>query len=98
MHRAAGVEVPSDGFDRDLGFWLHDGGTTRGCCSRVRAGCGVRQHRQWIGNVMTVIQYHLKLSNVFILARDQFNDLGAPGLSECSARQVFLTVETYKKY
>jgi hypothetical protein len=47
---------------------------------------------------MRVIQYHLGLSTVNILARDQFNDLRAPVSSECSAGQYFLTVETYRIY
>jgi hypothetical protein len=48
--------------------------------------------------MIRVIQYHLGLSNVFILARDQFNDHGAPGSREGSARQCFLTIERYKNY
>jgi hypothetical protein len=86
MCHVAGAVVLSDGFDRDPGFWLRDGGARHGCRSRVRAGCDVRRHRRWIGNVIRVIQYHLELSNVFILARDQFNDFRAPGVSECSVR------------
>jgi hypothetical protein len=40
----------------------------------------------------------LLLSTIAKLARNQFNDLKAPGTSKCSAKQTFLTVETYKKY
>jgi hypothetical protein len=58
----------------------------------------VRQHNRGVWKGLGVIQYHLELSTVAKLARDQFNDLKAPGSSECSIRQYFLTVGQYKRF
>jgi hypothetical protein len=35
MCRVAGIVAPSDGFDRDPGFWLRDGGSIHKCRLRV---------------------------------------------------------------
>jgi hypothetical protein len=54
--------------------------------SRVQE-CNVVCKRAWDG--LEMIQYHLELSTVVQLAREQFNDLEAPGTSECSIREFF---------
>jgi hypothetical protein len=87
------IEALVNNFGWDPGFWLCDGGTIRECHLRVQASCEVQRHNRGIGNGMRVIQYHLELSNVTILARGEFNDLRAPGSSECSIRQYFLNEE-----
>jgi hypothetical protein len=85
-HHASGIEALADNFDWDPGFWLHDGGATHKCRSRGQVGCIVRQHSRRIGNGVEMVQYHLELSDIFILAIDQFNDLRPPTSSECSTR------------
>jgi hypothetical protein len=83
---ASGIEALTDNFGWDPGFWLHDGGVTHECRSRGQVDCEVRRHSRWAGNVMGVVQYHLELPNVLILARNQFNDFRAWGTCECSTR------------
>jgi hypothetical protein len=82
----SGIEGLIDGFGWNLGFWLRDGVATHKYRARVQAGCDVRQHSRGVWNGLGVIQYHLELSTVVKLARNQFNDLRAPGMCECSAR------------
>jgi hypothetical protein len=84
--RVSGVEALTDDFGWDPGFWLCYGDATHECHSRGQAGCDVQRHNRRIGKGVGVVQYHLKLSDVFILAIAQLNDLRALDLSECSAR------------
>jgi hypothetical protein len=74
----SGIEMPTDDFGWDPGIWLRDGGATHECHSRGQMGCEVRRHSRGFGKGVGVVQYHLELSNVFILTIDQFNDLRAP--------------------
>jgi hypothetical protein len=68
----------------DFNGSLHDGGNACRCCSRVRAGCGVRPHSRGVGNGIGSDTILLGTANVNRLACDQFNDQRAPNLSECS--------------
>jgi hypothetical protein len=49
-HRASGVKALSDDFDWGPGFWLHDAGNARECCSRVQADCEVWTHSREVWN------------------------------------------------
>jgi hypothetical protein len=93
MRRAADVVALSNGFDRDLGFRLHDGDVTYECHLRGKAGCEVLRHSRRIGKGVGVVQHHLELSEVTILARDQIHDQRALGSCECSEKRYLLTVE-----
>jgi hypothetical protein len=57
--------------------------------SVVRRGQAVRRYTRRIGTGMEMVPYHLELSDVFILAIDQFNDLRA----RVQHKVNFLTVE-----